>query len=396
MPDQLATRTQTEAAIERSAALADEFALTAAHYDRTGEFPFANFERLNSAGLLKLTVPVRYGGMEAGLDTTCRVVQAIARGEPSTALVLAMHCIYHAVARHAGWDESVHSRMCQESIDGIALINVMRVEPELGTPTRGGLPATQAERTANGWRLSGRKLYSTGSPILRYFVTWARTTGDDPRVGWFAVPRDAQGWRIEETWDHTGMRATGSHDLVLEGVEIPEEFAVDLRMPGDWLPPDPVQGAWNNLVLAALYHGVATAARDWLTGYLHERVPANLGQPLASLPRFQHTVGEIETLLWTSERLIHGLAAECDSDPAGPAASQTAMAKTVATNNAVRAVDLAMSLVGNPGLSRHNPLERHHRDVLCSRIHMPQDDMVFTASGTAALETAQRRNSHVD
>jgi alkylation response protein AidB-like acyl-CoA dehydrogenase len=61
------------------------------------------------------------------------------------------------------------------------------------------------------------------------------------------------------------------------------------------------------------------------------------------------------------------------------------MAKLVATNNAVKAVDIAMSLVGNPGLSRHNPLERHHRDVLCSRIHMPQDDMVLTGAGRATL-----------
>jgi alkylation response protein AidB-like acyl-CoA dehydrogenase len=42
-------------------------------------------------------------------------------------------------------------------------------------------------------------------------------------------------------------------------------------------------------------------------------------------------------------------------------------------------------LIGNPGLSRHNPLERHHRDVLCSRIHSPQDDMVLLGLGKAAL-----------
>jgi alkylation response protein AidB-like acyl-CoA dehydrogenase len=44
-----------------------------------------------------------------------------------------------------------------------------------------------------------------------------------------------------------------------------------------------------------------------------------------------------------------------------------------------------MELVGNPGLSRANPLERHHRDVLCSRVHTPQNDMILLAAGRQAL-----------
>ena len=161
---------------------------------------------------------------------------------------------------------------------------------------------------------------------------------------------------------------------------------MDVRPPRDWFPPDPVGASWNNLVLAALYHGIARAAATWLQGYLHERVPANLGASLATLPRFQTSVGEIEALLWENERLVFGLAAELDSGGYNlKLASQSAFAKYAATNNAVRAVDIAMSLIGNPALARGNPLERYHRDVLCSRIHMPQDDMVTLNAGKAAL-----------
>ena len=60
------------------------------------------------------------------------------------------------------------------------------------------------------------------------------------------------------------------------------------------------------------------------------------------------------------------------------------MTKMIATGTAIKAVDIALSLVGNPGLFRSNPLERHHRDVLCARIHMPQDDMVTLMAGKAA------------
>ena len=376
-----------ESVLRSAKELADRFALTAAEVDRTAAFPFTNFEGLRDAGLLNLTVPTRFGGSGAGLETVCRVVATVAGGEPSTALVYAMHLIYHALpALNQAWTPSVHEMLCRESVQGIALVNVMRVEPELGTPTRGGLPSMTAERTDSGWRISGHKMYATGSPLLRYFICWSRTAGDDPEIGWFVVPREAPGLRIVETWDHMGMRATGSHDLILENVEIPAGYAVDIRAPGAWLPPDPVQSSWNNLVLAALYHGIARAAATWLHGYLHDRVPANLGASLATLPRFQSSIGEIEALLWENERLIFGLAAELDDGGYDPVvASQTAFAKFAATNNAVKAVDIAMSLIGNPGLSRSNPLERYHRDVLCSRIHMPQDDMVTLNAGKATL-----------
>ena len=374
------------AALERARELSLRFAETAAEIDRTAAFPCANFEALSEAGLLNLTIPRGAGGSGLGLEAACRVVETIAHGEPSTALVLAMHLIYHAAPSFGrNWDPGMVARMRTASLGGVALINVMRVEPELGSPARGGLPATTATRTANGWRLTGHKLYSTGSPMLTYFLTWARTAGDDPRIGWFVVPRGTPGLRIVETWDHLGMRATGSHDLILENAEIPADHVLDLRLPADWLVGDPGAGAWNNLMLAALYSGIARSARDWLAKYLHERVPSNLGASLATLPRMQSSVGEIEALLFTNERLIFGLAAEIDRS--GPLKNPTAtsMAKYVSTNNAVKVVDIAMSLVGNPGLARANALERHHRDVLCSRIHVPQDDMVVLMAGKAAL-----------
>ncbi len=376
-----------EATLANAGTLRDRFRETAADHDRSAEFPFANFEALRDERILNLTVDSRYGGPGGGLELACRVVSTVAEGEPSTALVYAMHLIYHAVpAMSQRWNPVVHEAMCREALAGIALVNVMRVEPELGSPARGGLPTTTAERTANGWQLTGHKLYATGSPLLCYFITWARTGGDDPQTGWFVVPRETPGVRIVETWDHLGMRATGSHDLYLEGAEIPFEYAADLRSPKDWMPPDPVQACWNNLVLAALYHGIAREAQRWLAGYLHERKPSNLGASLATLPRMQSAMGEIEALLWANERLIYGLAAEADAKGySQPHTAQTSLAKYTATNNAVKAVDIALSLVGNPGLARSNPLERHHRDVLCSRIHVPQDDMVLLGAGRAVL-----------
>ncbi|MDM9384060.1 acyl-CoA dehydrogenase family protein [Chlorogloeopsis sp. ULAP01] len=368
--------------------LADDFATRAAAHDRDGSFPFENFQALHQAQLLSLTIPVAFGGQGVGYATACRVIEKIASGDASTALVLTMHYLQHVnAARTRRWHPAVYERLCQESVQGIALLNAARVEPELGTPARGGLPATIAKHTPDGWLITGHKQYTTGSPILCYFVVWARTDDNDPQVGSFLVPRNLPGVKIVETWDHLGMRATGSHDLILEDVCIPTEYALDVRPLKAWSSPDPLMLAGGSLFLSALYQGVATAARDWLVKYLNERSPTNLGASLATLPHFQTSVGEIEALLYTNDRLIYTLAADIDKGEHNPNVHlQAQTVKYVATNNAIRAVEIGLELIGNPGLSHKNPLERHYRDVLCSRIHTPQRDVICLSLGKAALE----------
>ncbi|WP_171522098.1 acyl-CoA dehydrogenase family protein, partial [Acinetobacter baumannii] len=71
--------------------LARRFATRAGHFDLTAEFPPENFEALRDAGLTALLVPRRRGGQGQGLQQALAVVSAIAKGEPSTALILAMH-----------------------------------------------------------------------------------------------------------------------------------------------------------------------------------------------------------------------------------------------------------------------------------------------------------------
>ena len=382
-----------EQRVAAATALVDDLASRAAQHDRDASFPFESFQQLHAAGLLNLTVPTEYGGDGLGLSTVRQVVEQVGRGDASVALVLAMHYLMHATAaRDRRWPESVHRQVCESSIQGVSLINALRVEPELGTPHRGGLPATTAKQTADGWRIDGHKIYATGSPMLAWMLVFARTADPDPLVGNFVVPTDTRGIEIVETWDHLGMRATGSHDVHFTDALIPAAHAVDVRPPSGWAERSPLASAWNCVLVSAVYHGAALAARDWLVQYLHERVPSNLGAPLASLPRFQSTVGQIEALLHTSDRLLAAVAEDADAlspaDPA-PGLNQSAqIAKLTATSNAIRSVELGLELTGNPGLSRRNPLERHYRDVLCSRIHSPQDDSILALAGRAALAAA--------
>src|SRR5258705_12107753 len=315
--------------------LASEFAARAAQHDRDASFPFENFKELSEAGLLALTVPAALGGKGANASEAARVINIIGKADPSTALVLSMHYIQHLVmARSTRWPGRLSRKLARETVEGVALINALRVEPDLGSPARGGLPATTARKTETGWRLSGRKIYSPGAPILKWYAVWAKTDEPDTRVGLFLVPAGLPGTRILETWNHLGLRASGSHDVVFEDVVFPLDHEIDVRLPEEWRTPDATQATVGAIFISAIYDGVARAARDWLIGFLKDRVPANLGAPLASLPRVQELVGGIEARLAVNARLI-GSFADAFDDNLPLSAIESNIVKLTVTNNAV-------------------------------------------------------------
>lgn len=378
--------------------LSARFAARAAHHDETGAFPHEHFAQLHASGLVSHVVPAAHGGGGAGLAEARRVIAAVAGGDAATALVLTMTYLQHRAIGRADsrWPDAVREQVFRSAVASGALINSLRVEPELGSPSRGGLPATVAMRVGDRWRLSGHKLYTTGIPALQWLAVWARTHEPEPRVGFFLVPKpaaDTPGIRVIESWHHMGLRASGSHEVVFEDVWIPLENAVDIRPPAAWAPTSGSQAdfdasadqqVWMVTLLGSLYDAVARAGVDWVRQFVSERVPSGLGQPLATLARVQEAVGEMAALLRTNRVLLDDLAAQADAGTP-PSPADSGLVKYTVTSNAIRAVELALQLSGNHGLSRHNPLERHYRDVLCSRIHTPQNDAILTAAGRAAL-----------
>lgn len=375
--------------------LAERFAERAPAHDRDGSFPHENFADLRASGLLALTVPEAYGGLGANELEYALVIERIAWGDASTALALGMHLSNVGQLAEGGlWPERFPA-LCGEIVRDGAMLNAAQAEPELGSPSHGGVPATTAWREADGsWRISGRKIYTTGAPGLRYFLVFAavKDADQETQLGTFLVANDAPGVRIEETWDALALRASGSHDLVLDDARLPADALLDLRRVGT---PDP-RGAlglpWGAITLSAIYTGVALAARDEAVTFAATRVPSALGKPVGELPTVRLKLGEIESLLLASHRLLYGLAAdwvECgDMRPALRA--QTPLVKSVTTNHAVRVTDLALRIIGGAGLQRTMRVERLFRDARAGLINAPLDDTAMQNAGKAAVDGARK------
>lgn len=366
-------------------------AAQAAEHDRTGQFPFAAFEALHAIGAPALTVPVEYGGRGAGIAEAVEVIERVGAADPSVGLILQWNYTNHLslLRPENPWPSELKELVLRSAVTDGALINGLAVERELGSLSRGGVPATTATRLPSGdWRIDGEKAYATGISGLTWFTVTTSTVEPQPRVATFLLDRSATGWRVEPTWNHLGLRASDTQSVVFDGTAVPHARLVDLRDPNDGTAKLRRAGRQAlPLLLAANYNGVAIAARDWLVRYLHTRVPTALGASLATVPRFHDRVGELEARIQTSRALLRQGVASLADDENGPL---PALAKHVATSTAIRVTESALDLTGNPGLDRRHPLERHHRDAMVGRIHFPQSDFVLAELGRAAIAAGRR------
>lgn len=376
------------------AALAEvtaEIAETAADYDRTGDLPVAGLEAAHRAGLLTATVGTRYGGPGVGPRETVRILTAIGEGDASVGLLAANLLITHAgQAAQPTWPQAYYDDLLRRSQSGPALANAIRAEPELGAPARGGLPKTTVTRTPQGWVLNGHKAYATGGAGLAYHVVWAvaEEPGGDPRqprVGHVVVPGDLPGISWLDTWDHLGLRASNTHDVIYEDVRLPADAFAEIPRGADGVYRDPAAAAGpGSFGHPALYIGVARAARSAFAEFARNRVPTALGKPIAQTERIQAAAGEIDLQIVQAETLLRGaLLRIADGDTS--ILPQLSAVKVAIARSVIAATQTAVATLGNPGLSRHNPLERHLRDALCIRVHPPQEDAVLIAGGRRVL-----------
>ena len=368
--------------------LAARFAPRAAEHDRAATFPFENLADVRAAGYQALTVPARYGGGGASLFEAVLCQEQLAQGDGPTALVLDMPLhIIGGIAESNAWPEAAFERVCQAIVRDGALINSAASEREMGSPSRGGLFATVAQPDGDGWRLSGRKIYTSGAPALTHALVGATLIGSET-TGVFLVPLDAPGVTVEPTWNGSGMRAARNDDLVLHTVQVGPADLLVRREPNAADATRGSAGAWFQLTIGGLYLGIAQAARDAAVAYARERRPTALaGKSISELETIRRQFGGLEASLLQARSLLYHTARLWDSQPAErpQLKALVALAKATAATNAVAAVDQAMLIVGGQALTPDLPLERLSRDVRAGLFHPPTLDAALIGLGTALV-----------
>lgn len=376
--------------VEIARALAVKFNERAPQHDRDGSFPFENFADLRAAGYAGWIVPTRYGGEGIDLLEGVMIAETLAEGDGSTALSAVMHMqTIGGASEQRRWPEPLFAEICRAAVERGALINSVSTEPEMGSPSHGGKPATTAtpvpakgSRQA-GYIINGHKNFGSMSPTLDYIVSSATIQdGSDQAASFLITP--GPGVEIVETWDALGMRSTGSHDVIYRDVFVPTSHMIPFI---SLAPNQPRANAWFTLAVSAVYIGVAAAALQCAIDYARHRVPPSLGKPIADLENIQRRLGEAELLLHQARMQVYYAADVWTryADQRTATGELVLVAKYTATNNALTVVDHCMRVVGGASMTKALPLERYYRDVRAGVGHPLQDDQILATLGKAVV-----------
>ncbi|KAA3659415.1 MAG: acyl-CoA dehydrogenase [Chloroflexi bacterium] len=371
---------EAETAVSLATDLATSFATRADAADKAGALPAEDVKMLRESGYLGISVPKEFGGYGLSLRDCVAAQVALAQGSASTALVAGMQVhIFGNQRETRTWREEWYTKFCETAAKG-GLFNSVASEPAMGSPSRGGLPATTAVSTPNGWCINGKKTWVTGGSHLTHMLVRVNLE-DEGAV--LLVEQTASGLEWENTWQESlSLRASDSHDLHIKNVVVPIENVV---VRGGGRPPANV---WFPMIMSSVYLGAAMAARNRVIQFALERVPTALGKPIATLPKIQRQIGELDVALKAARSLLFEVAGSWtgkDEDRAGMAA-RIAAAKTMVTETANDVTDKALRIAGGTSITRALPLERYFRDVRAGSMQPPSGDTALEIVGRAAIE----------
>jgi alkylation response protein AidB-like acyl-CoA dehydrogenase len=338
------------------------------------KFVADNFASLKAAGLIEGGVPAELGGGGASVDELAAMLRTLGYHCGSTALAFSMHT--HQVAIPAWRWTHQKATAVEPLLKRIATERIQLVSSG-GSDWIGG--SGKAEKVDGGYRITARKVFSSGSPSGNLLMTSAvlESENEPPMVLHFGVPMNSPQVKVLDTWRTLGMRGTGSHDVMIDGHVVPEAGVAARRKAGEWHPLFQIIATIAFPLVYSAYLGVAESARDIAIGLAKRKLPNHHVIELA---------GRMETEL-TAARLAHEsmLAAIRLNAPSADTVNQVMIGRQLVTRHAIASVDLAMELAGGAGFYRSAGLERKFRDIQGARYHPLQSGPQAEYAGAMAL-----------
>ncbi|MCA0213865.1 MAG: acyl-CoA dehydrogenase [Proteobacteria bacterium] len=382
-----------------------KFAPRAAQWDETASFPFANYDDLRDAGLLKLCVPESHGGLGADYATYMMVAAEIGRHCGATALT---------------WNMHICSTMWTGVLaDGIAMTDAQRAEhakrrelhfarivndgaiyaqpfSEGSAAAAGKAPfGTTAKKVEGGWLINGRKIFASLSGAANYYgVLCTEDKGDEHPDArdtlYISVPATAAGFSISGDWNPLGMRGTVSRNLYFKDVFVSDDEQLMPR--GIYF-----KGAqtWPAMffTLAPTYLGLANAAYDFTVQYLRGEVQGEPPVKRRMYPTKQIAVAQMRIQLEAMRSLFTRAILEAKPNPTKDEKMRLYAAHYSVMEGANDIARLAIRTCGGQSMMKHLPLERIYRDSRCGSLMLPWTaELVLDRMGRETLYEAGEKD----
>jgi alkylation response protein AidB-like acyl-CoA dehydrogenase len=366
------------------------FASRAASYDRENRFFQEDFDELKAAGYLLLPLPREFGGAGLTLTEMCREQRRLAYHAPATALAVNMHVYWIGVAADL-WrrgDASLEWILREAAAGEIFAAG----HAESGNDVPVLLSTAKAERVEGGYRFTGTKHFGSLTPVWTRFGTHGMDTSnpEQPKIVHAFMTRDTSGYKIKETWDVLGMRATCSDDTVLDNVFVPDRYIARV-VPAGAAGMDPFVlsiFAWALMGFGNVYYGLAKRALDQTIRTVKSKGSLALTRSMAYHPEIQHAIAEMIIELESIGPHLEKVAADWSNgvDHGAQWPSKIFSAKYRAVEGSWRVVDLGLDVSGGQGIFRSAGYERLVRDARLGRIHPANSFLTHEVVAKTALE----------
>jgi alkylation response protein AidB-like acyl-CoA dehydrogenase len=336
--------------------------------DDEGKIPQGLLDNLFGLGVMGIEVPEPLGGAGATFFHAVLAVEAVSSVDAAVAVVIDVQntlCV-NAFLKWASTaqQERYLPRLAGGTVGAYAL-------SEAGSGSDAFALATRAVAVADGFRLTGRKLWITNASEADLFIVFATI---DPEAGYrgitaFIVERGVEGFSVGKKEDKLGIRASSTCELLFDNCPVPAENVLGEPGRGYKVAIDTLNE--GRIGIGAQMVGIAQGALDAAVAYTKER--RQFGKAVSEFQAVQFQLARAAMDVEAARLLVYNAARLRDGG--APFLTEAAMCKLFASEVAERVSSLAVNLFGGYGFVKDYPVEKFYRDAKIGQIYEGTSNM---------------------
>lgn len=349
--------------------------------DENALFPVEAQRLFAELGLLNPLLPPEYGGSGMGILDMALILEEVSRVCASTGLMLIAQADGMLPILHGGSSKLKERYLSQLGGESTLLTALAATEPSAGSDLLG--MKTRAVKEGDKYVINGQKCFITSGSVADVISLYAYT---DPSKGAkgisaFVVERGTKGLKYGRNEHKMGMRGSVNSELFFEDMEVPAENMIGAEGEGFKNLMDTL--SINRIFCAAQAVGIAQGALEQAMRHAKERV--QFGAPIGHLSTIQFMVADMATETEAARLLTRKAASLFDQGDKKQGALYGGMAKTFASDAAMKVSTDAVQVMGGYGYMKENSVERMMRDAKLTQIYTGTNQITRLVTGKALL-----------
>jgi len=356
-----------------------EVAPSAAERDETERFDRGlMFDRLAELGLTGIVFPEEYGGAGADYISYAIAVEELSRVCASTGVTLSAHLSLGSNPIYLFGSEDQKKEFLVPLAEGRKMGAFGLTEPSAGSDAGG--TRTTAIRDGDSWIINGTKIFITNAGEAEVYIVFARTDKDAKKhygISAFVVEKGTAGFSFGKKEQKMGIRSSPTVELIFQDCRIPAANLLGQEGEGFKVAMKTLDGGRIGIASQAL--GIAQGALDAAVNYAKER--QQFGSAISRFQGVQFQLADMATQIEASRLLIYNAAYRASNGLSY--SQQSAMAKLMASETAMRVTTQAVQILGGYGYTRDFPVERMMRDAKITEIYEGTSEVQRLVIGSA-------------